>query len=982
MRGMSKRVVITALLLVLAQNGASAAPADRPAGPTSEVRVGVYQNEPKIFLRPDGQAAGVLVDVIERMAEAERWTLHYVPCEWRVCLEALAAGQLDLMPDVAFTPERAQRFDFHKTPALHSWSQVYARPGKQISSMLDLDHQRVAVLEDSIQLSHLSQQMADFGLTVQFIFTRSLDEALQAVAAGRADVAIVNQHFGWSRAKAYAVVETPLIFLPSQLFYVTGKGRRPDLLRAIDHHLDAWRADPGSPYFEILARWRNPEVPSGLASRPLQIAVALGVLLALALAATWVQRRRMAVIARKAAWAEDQRAVAVTAREAGEREFRATFEQAAVGMAMVAPDGHWLRANERLCQILGYTRDELLGQRFQDVTHPDDLAADVAQVGRVLAGEIATYTIEKRYLRKNGEAVWVNLTVGLVHKADGQPDFFVSVIEDIQARKLAQLALAETEARLKLFIEHAPAALAMFDRDMRYLFVSQRWRKTYGLGDMPLRGRLHYEVFPEIRAEWKALHQRALAGEVLRADEDRFVRQDGSVQWVRWELRPWLRPDGTVGGIVTFTEDITEQHTTLEELSHYREQLEDQVATRTRELQRAREAAEAANLAKGEFLAKMSHEIRTPLNAIVGMVSLIRRDEALAVQQGERLRVIESASRHLVDIISDILDLTKIDADKLALDTLALQPAALLDEVADMLRDSAADKSLELRVAPIPVLPAALVGDAVRLRQCLLNLAGNAIKFTERGRVTLSLRMDEETAGQVLLRFEVTDTGIGIPPEALQRLFMPFEQVDNSITRRYGGSGLGLTITLRLARLMGGDAGASSAPGQGSTFWFTARLCKGVAPPPAASTTPRLRLAQLETALQQAHHGRRVLLVEDNAVNRLVAIEMLRGTGLELDIATDGVEALQRFDAARHDLILMDVHMPNMDGLEATRRIRALPHGQQVPILATTADVQSEDTARCLAVGMNDFIVKPYALEQLLDTLLRWLQRTPRAGAG
>ena len=979
---MIERGFIVALWLTLAQVGASAAPAARPAGPTPEVRVGVYQNEPKIFVRPDGTPAGILIDLLERMAGAEQWTLRYVPCEWRACLEALAAGQIDLMPDVAFSPDRDQRFDFHQTPALYSWSQVYAHPSKQISSMLDLDRQRLAVLEGSIQHNHLARQVGDFGLQVQFVLTRSLDEALQAVVAGRADAAVVNRHFGWARARTYAVVETPLVLLPSQLFYATGEGRRPDLLRAIDRHLEAWRADPASPYFEILERWRNPEVPSGLASRPLQIAMALGVLSMLALAAAVVQRRRMAVIARKAAWAEDQRAVAVTARETGEREFRATFEQAAVGMAMVAPDGRWLRANERLCQILGYTRDELLGLRFQDITYPDDLAADLARAERVLAGELATYSVEKRYLRKTGEVIWVNLTVGLVHKADGQPDFFVSVIEDIQARRLAQLALAETEARLKLFIEHAPAALAMFDRDMRYLFVSQRWRKTYGLGDRPLLGRLHYEVFPEIRAEWKALHQRALGGEVLQSDEDRFVRADGSVQWMRWELRPWLRPDGSVGGIVTFTEDITEQHTNREELGHYREQLEGQVATRTRELQRAREAAEAANLAKGEFLAKMSHEIRTPLNAIVGMVSLIRRDGSLAVQQGERLRVIESASRHLVDIISDILDLTKIDADKLALDTLALQPATLLDEVADMLRDSAAGKSLALVVAPAPVLPESLVGDALRLRQCLLNLASNAIKFTERGRVTLALRIDEETAEQVLLRFEVSDTGVGIPPEALQRLFVPFEQADNSITRRYGGSGLGLTITMRLARLMGGDAGATSEPGRGSTFWFTAALRKGVAPAAAAPPTSSLRLAQLESALQQAHRGRCVLLVEDNAVNRLVAIEMLRGTGLELDIATDGVEALQRFDAARHDLILMDVHMPNMDGLEATRRIRALPQGQQVPILATTADVQSEDTTRCLAVGMNDFIVKPYALEQLLDTLLRWLQRTPRAGAG
>lgn len=254
-----------------------------------------------------------------------------------------------------------------------------------------------------------------------------------------------------------------------------------------------------------------------------------------------------------------ERKRAEAALQQSEARFRSTFEQAAVGIAHVAPDGRWLRVNRKLCEILGYSREELLARTFQDITHPDDLDADLDYVRRMLAHQIDTYSMEKRYIRKDGGAIWINLTVALTRKPDGTPDYFISVVEDIRARKQAEAALSESDEKLKLFIEHAPAALAMFDRQMHYLAASHRWMEDYFLGDRDIIGRSHYEIFPEITEHWKAVHRRGLAGEIVQADEDRFERSDGTIQWLHWGVRPWRTADGAVGGIVIFTEDITER---------------------------------------------------------------------------------------------------------------------------------------------------------------------------------------------------------------------------------------------------------------------------------------------------------------------------------------------------------------------------------------------------------------------------------------
>ncbi|MBP6034509.1 MAG: PAS domain S-box protein [Azonexus sp.] len=542
---------------------------------------------------------------------------------------------------------------------------------------------------------------------------------------------------------------------------------------------------------------------------------------------------------------------------------------------------------------------------------------------------------------------------------------------DITERKRSELLLLQSEQRYRNLHESLRDAFARCDLTGRIVECNHAFLDLLGYDESELTGLNFRQITPPRwhESEERILQEEVLASGASRVYEKEYVHKDGHP--IPVEIRTCLLRDEHEQpvGMWAIIRDISERKHQESVLANHRQHLEALVAERTSELVLAKEVAESGSRAKSTFLANMSHELRTPMNAIMGMTaSALRRSTDPEIRS--RLDKVIQASKHLLTVINDILDLSKIEAEKMVLERIPFTLPGLVDELDVLVREKADEKNIELRfVTASDCAAETLHGDAARLRQILLNLLGNAIKFTDPGgSITLRIECLERHGAEALYRMEVSDTGIGVPEDILPRLFNAFEQADSTTTRKYGGTGLGLAICKRLVQLMGGQIGVHSTPGQGSTFWLTARL--GVGSPSTEDGPPE---GDAAAELSARYAGTPILLAEDEPLNQEVAVELLTGVGLHVDVAGNGLEAVERARAKPYALIILDVQMPLMSGNAAAREIRTLPGYRDVPILAMTANAFSEDRQECLDAGMNDHIGKPVDPDMMYRILLHWL---------
>ncbi|HEY6897202.1 MAG TPA: PAS domain S-box protein, partial [Rhodocyclaceae bacterium] len=635
-------------------------------------------------------------------------------------------------------------------------------------------------------------------------------------------------------------------------------------------------------------------------------------------------------------------------------------------------DGRYLLVNQRFAQLFDTPQESLVGKTDYDILPaPTADALRVADRETLASGRAAEF--EEEIPQEDGLHTYISVKFPLYDEA-GWPYATCGIATDITERKHTELALRASEAALNEAQAVARIGSWTYDIAGDALNWSAEACRIFGLDAEATQSfgsflaLVHAEDQDAVAVSWRA----ALGG--LPYEISHRVVVDGDVRWVRNCAHIRFADDGRASFCIGTLQDITELKRAQEELFELNRDLERRVEKRTAQFA-------AASRAKSEFLSNMSHEIRTPMNTVLGMTHLVMRT-ALTLKQRDYLEKIFAAGEHLLGLIDSILDISKIEAGRLDLETVDFDLATAIEKLSNVCAPAAGAKGLSLIFEIDAEIPQRMRGDPLRLAQILINFTNNAVKFTEQGKVVVRGRLVElEPGSHCILRFEVEDTGIGMNAKEKAKVFRMFQQADSSMARKYGGTGLGLAICKQLAVLMGGEVGVDSRLGEGSTFWCTLRL----ALPESGATAARGGFASAGqigamATVKAALGGKRILVADDHPFNLQVVSELLEDVGVIVCVANNGKEAIDLLRSERFDCVLMDVQMPEMDGIETTRRVRAQPHSAATPVIAITANALDQDREICLAAGMDDFLSKPIQPEMLYATVARWVDRESTGG--
>jgi len=898
---------------------------------------------PFAFEDAEGTPHGVLVDLWHYYGELMGREVVFKLVDWPDTIRLTQEDRVDLHGGLFPSAERAELMDFTQT-FIPLQTYLFAARGESISGLDDLGDRVVGVIAGSYELEFLQNKAPD----TEYILFSSNQDMIEAAIKGELTVFIADYPVALylldklGASTAFSPIEQ---MYARELVAGVPKGNT-EFVAALNQTMSS--ADPDE-VRRIIQRWMRSDRVTVVPVWVYPTAIGGGLFIALiGYSFTLLrERKRLEALVQK-------RTAELRKSESRYRNF---FEETK-NAQLLWQDGKFIDCNQAALDLLKMSRNELLSKTPADVSPemqgPGLRSETAAKTLIHEAIEKGSSRFEWLHLDSKGEDIWVDIALTCIVR--GENPILLASLHEVTDRKQMEELIRDSERRYARLAQQSGTFVWEVDCAGCYTYVSPSVESLIGYKPEELVGKMYfYDLCPlEERESLKAFGLELIgSGSSMEQFENRIVSKSGEVLWV---LSAGMVLKNEVGEVIGYQgSDMN---------------ISDRKAMEV-DLLEAKAKAEAANVAKSEFLANMSHEIRTPMNGVIGMTELLLGTE-LDDEQRSFAETVQHSGEGLMHLLNDILDLSKIESGKLTLDSQPFDPRALIEDLLKSYAFLSREKGVDLLVAIDSEIPARLVGDSGRISQILNNLLNNAFKFTRKGQVRFSASLLAAADEAVTLRFEIEDTGIGISDELTPRLFQKFSQAESSTARLYGGSGLGLAICSELTRIMNGRIGVMSEPGNGSTFWCEIPLNRNT-----VDTVPFLTELSKDQHLATPYaQGGRILVVEDNSINREVARMQLQRMGYSVFVATSGADALERFKKMSVDLILMDVRMPKMDGLETTRKIRAVENSEgraHTPIVALTAHAMERDRKSCLAAGMDDYLTKPIRPFTLAESIRKWM---------